>query len=111
MPVIAAMLRLGGKFKVQELYDDALARLVFTYPSTLKAHDHLHLSGNQWDKVQHYPGIDFDAVNLAREMELHTILPYTFYRVCLCGPRLVQEGVLTHAGEEFGPSSQLLLAD
>jgi hypothetical protein len=70
--LIAAMLRLGTKYDMKSLREEAIAYLSAECPSTLKAWDE---DNSHFD---HYDGVLFDLVNLAREYALLVLLPALF---------------------------------
>jgi predicted KAP-like P-loop ATPase len=79
LSTLVAFLRLGKKYKIEQLYLEVCDRLIHEFPSTL----------NSWDKVCHkftlidgVDGILFDMIALAREVNLQSILPAVFYGWC-----------------------------
>ncbi|KAJ7629246.1 hypothetical protein DFH06DRAFT_1141243 [Mycena polygramma] len=87
---VAAMWRLGNKYEFSELRDDSLQRLEYLFPSSLSLFQERYYD-KQVQKtrqaplkspIHHYPGLVFDAINLARETNLLSILPAAFYRAC-----------------------------
>jgi hypothetical protein len=73
--LVSAMLRLGKKYEFDQLRDDAVARLERSFPSNLA--DFQNREGRA--QIIDYPGFVYDAVNLARETELLSILPAALY--------------------------------
>lgn len=76
--VVAAFLRLGNKYGIEVLRAEALKQLYRQYPSTLENYDNLDNSlsvdQSRWDHI--------DAVNLAREQGLLSVLPLALYECC-----------------------------
>ncbi|KAJ7458911.1 hypothetical protein FB451DRAFT_1372117 [Mycena latifolia] len=81
---VAVMWRLGRKYGFDELRDDAVRRLEQTYPSTLPEYQarYFPISVMPPVVISPYPGIHFDAINLARATGLDSILPAALYLVC-----------------------------
>ncbi|KAJ3516380.1 hypothetical protein NMY22_g14221 [Coprinellus aureogranulatus] len=74
--VLAAMIRMGRKYEIDYLRDEALVRLTMEFPTTLA----------EWDKLPHYytqivhqNGILFDIINLAQQSDIKSILPAAYY--------------------------------
>ncbi|KAJ7471093.1 hypothetical protein FB451DRAFT_1037418 [Mycena latifolia] len=84
--IVSAMLRLGKKYGIDELYEDAISRLEHDFPSTLQEYRELHGQTVGGVPVQThiapYPALGFEVVNLARAYGLNHILPTAFY-ICL----------------------------
>jgi hypothetical protein len=70
------MLRLGQKYEFDELRDDAVMRLESFFPPTLAA---FKIRGGFLSKIVEYPGLPYDAINLARQTGLLSILPAALY--------------------------------
>ncbi|KIM91580.1 hypothetical protein PILCRDRAFT_733 [Piloderma croceum F 1598] len=83
--VIAAFLRLGRKYNIQQLYSEALKRLEFEFPSTFEEYDRSSGSFTLIDvqDVGHDASL-FAVINLARENDILHILPAAFYIACTC---------------------------
>ena len=77
--VAAAILRLSKKYQIDYLRDDAIRRLTFEYPSTLKGRE--ACVSNPWSRVGWCKGCSIDVINLARETGIHSVLPYAFWEV------------------------------
>lgn len=78
-PILAAMLRLGKKYEIDYLRDEALTRLTSEFPRTLKE---MQLLPPEYSYIKHQKGILYDIINLARETAVYSILPVAFY-LCL----------------------------
>jgi hypothetical protein len=81
--VLAAMIRMGRKYEIDYLREEALVRLTTEFPTTL----------TEWDKLPHFytqivhqNGILFDIINLALQNDIKSILPAAYY---LCIQELV----------------------
>ncbi|KZP11464.1 hypothetical protein FIBSPDRAFT_837642 [Athelia psychrophila] len=74
--MIAAFLRLGRKYDMEEVRTEALSRLYREFPTTLQEFD----KAQHWSAVKHTPGIYFDIANLAREHNLLSVLPCALFR-------------------------------
>lgn len=77
---MAAFLRLGKKYEIKRLYDEAFSRLRNDYPPTLALWEQGHRFGKV---IKDYQGVYFDVVNLAREMRIPSLLPAAFYAICV----------------------------
>ena len=81
--VIAAFLRLGRKYDIQQLYSEALKRLELAFPSTIEEYDCSPDSftlDDVWD--MNYNALLFAVINLTRENDILHILPAAFYAAC-----------------------------
>ncbi|KAJ6529617.1 hypothetical protein B0H19DRAFT_1082732 [Mycena capillaripes] len=84
---VAAMWRFGKKYEFDEIRDDALRRLEYIFPSSLEIFQARFypsagipvLSGAP---IRYYPGLVFDAINLARATNMLSILPAALARAC-----------------------------
>ncbi|KZP13431.1 hypothetical protein FIBSPDRAFT_797890 [Athelia psychrophila] len=76
--VVAAFLRLGKKYEIELLYAEALKRLRYEFPSTLKDLDeysrHTMIKGDFRTSA--------DVAKLAREQSLLCVLPLALYQCC-----------------------------
>ncbi|KAJ7033808.1 hypothetical protein C8F04DRAFT_957159 [Mycena alexandri] len=84
--VIAAFLRLGRKYEIKPLYDDALARLGAVFPPSLSQ----YVDSKMMDHIQ-FPDpedpnrrgqIVVDTIILARELGIPSLLPAAFWFTC-----------------------------
>jgi len=75
--VVAAILRLSKKYQIDYLRDDAIRRLTFEYPSTLKGRE--ACVSKPWSRVGWCKGCTIDVINLARETGIHSVLPFAFW--------------------------------
>ncbi|KAJ6529611.1 hypothetical protein B0H19DRAFT_968185 [Mycena capillaripes] len=97
---VAAMWRLGKKYGFDELRDDALSRLESLFPGSLIDFLALYCTKNgitivpETSPIDYYPGLVFDAINLARATNLLSILPVALYRAC--SAHGAQETVVQH---------------
>lgn len=83
LPIIAAFLRLGRKYDIQQLHSEALKRLTFEFPSTLEEYD---------CSIENYTFIDdsdidrsnllLAVIHLARETDNLSVLPAALYNFC-----------------------------
>ncbi|KAJ6543576.1 hypothetical protein DFH09DRAFT_1390775 [Mycena vulgaris] len=84
--IVSAMLRLGKKYGIDELYEDAISRLEHDFPSTLLEYQELHGQTRSSFSVKlhiaPYPALGFEVVNLARAYGLNQILPAALY-ICV----------------------------
>ncbi|KAJ7488599.1 hypothetical protein B0H11DRAFT_2191943 [Mycena galericulata] len=84
--LVSAMFRLGKKYEIDELYDDAYNRLEHDFPRTLVEYRELHGQTPRGvcakTYITPYAAVGFDVVNFARAHGLNKILPAAFY-ICL----------------------------
>ena len=71
---------MGTKYEIAQLRSDAVKRLSYEYPSSLKEFDESYIM--PWKKITFEKGITFSVANLAQEIGLTSILPAVFYRIC-----------------------------
>ncbi|EDR12744.1 uncharacterized protein LACBIDRAFT_323434 [Laccaria bicolor S238N-H82] len=72
--LLAAMLRLGDKYNGHNVREEALKFLRYEFPQNLE--DWMGVWGT---KVFPYPESEFDFINLAQEVDLHSVLPAMYY--------------------------------
>lgn len=84
--VLAAFLRLGRKYEIHWLFDEACLRIRQCYPSSLFSL--LFLPSDLKSPVTGRDKYDFQLINLAREFGLLSVLPVAMYR-CVCSSPLV----------------------
>lgn len=75
-PVVAAMLRIGKKYKLNHLHDEAITRLQSEFPSTL---ENWEVMSPEYTHIVLQKGILFDIVNLATECGVWSIFPAAYY--------------------------------
>ncbi|KII91856.1 hypothetical protein PLICRDRAFT_136372 [Plicaturopsis crispa FD-325 SS-3] len=73
--VVAAFLRLGKKYDIQHIHDEAMLRLTTDYPSTLEAYD----SSSRLHRLECTSHAELFAMNLARETQTLQIIPAAMY--------------------------------
>jgi len=73
--IVSALLRLGKKYDIESLYEDALERLQSEFPSSLSAY--LELS-DTFSFIEYHPGLLHDCINLALETNTLSILPTAY---------------------------------
>lgn len=73
---VVALLRLGKKYEMQNLYDEALDCLKVEFPA-------IYGSESNWNRIPYHTGIFFDTINLARELDIRSILPRCFFYITL----------------------------
>jgi len=77
------MLRLGDKYNSHDVREEALKFLRYEFPQNLE--DWMGVWGT---KVYPYPESEFDFINLAQEVGLHSVLPAMYY-TCVKYEKLV----------------------
>ncbi|KDQ56559.1 hypothetical protein JAAARDRAFT_131792, partial [Jaapia argillacea MUCL 33604] len=75
--VVRAVLRLGRKYGIDDLREDAIAILRADFPDTL--YGCLQISRDGWQAIDGRRGTEIEAIRLAREIGLLKILPVAFY--------------------------------
>ncbi|KAF8452873.1 hypothetical protein L210DRAFT_3315703, partial [Boletus edulis BED1] len=83
--VVTAFLRLGKKYEIRWLFDEACWRIKECYPSSLFSL--LFLPPDLKHPVTGRDKYDFQLINLAREFGLLSLLPVAMYR-CVCSSPL-----------------------
>ncbi|KII84009.1 hypothetical protein PLICRDRAFT_58140 [Plicaturopsis crispa FD-325 SS-3] len=91
LSVITPILRLSKKYEIQYLYDDALGILTTEYPDTLKGWDEKFQ--RSVPAITRYAGLSFDVANLARELDLQSLLPCALYRCLLQDLERILDGI------------------
>jgi hypothetical protein len=76
--VVSAFLRLGKKYDLKQLYREAFTRLHHDFPSKLEAWD----ANALYDRISFQAGLEFDTINLLREVDIPLFLPSAFVFVC-----------------------------
>ncbi|KAJ7177876.1 hypothetical protein C8R46DRAFT_1328711, partial [Mycena filopes] len=112
-PFIAAIIRLSKKYAFENLLVAAVKRLTDENPMTLEKYESMVLENEDADdyistRIEHYPGIVFDTISLAREHNLITVLPCAYFRAILLHS---QAGILRGIPQDDGSSIRLPLED
>ncbi|KAL4062036.1 hypothetical protein V8B97DRAFT_1107250 [Scleroderma yunnanense] len=104
--VLTAFLRLGEKYEIKTLYNEAKARLAKCYPSSVT-----DLTSAKESMKNSLTGSDphhFRVINVAREVGLLSVLPAAMY-LCLleCPPQTISDGYETSDGHcSLSPANQ-----
>ncbi len=77
--ILASLIRMGHKYTIPKLMDDALSRLKKCYPTSLSAWDDIATRARYGTVL---PMDAFEAVRLARLTETPSILPWAFFTCC-----------------------------
>lgn len=108
------MLRLGSKYQVDHIRDDAIYRLQLCFPSHLEHFDSsLHVKSEQ-PPISDITGKDaICVVNLARKFHLDALLPAALYTCCQLGNAYLVNGVSypNDITEKLSPDDLLLCLD
>ncbi|KDQ56618.1 hypothetical protein JAAARDRAFT_131820 [Jaapia argillacea MUCL 33604] len=75
--VAASLLRLGKKYAIRRVYDEALSCLTHEFPSTLEGWE--RAESTDYSRLQYYVGLEIDVINVVREINLPSLLPILFY--------------------------------
>ncbi|KAF8216745.1 hypothetical protein K438DRAFT_1747926 [Mycena galopus ATCC 62051] len=75
-PAVGALIRLGRKYDFKDLFDSAVRRLTFEYPTTLEKFDAV---AKVFKTIEMYPGLGFDIIALASENNILSVLPSAYY--------------------------------
>ncbi|KII84021.1 hypothetical protein PLICRDRAFT_118702 [Plicaturopsis crispa FD-325 SS-3] len=94
--LISAVYRLARKYGMEYLQSRALCYLTDQYPKTIEAWDERKF------RVEKYPGLVVDVINLARAHDIPEILPAAFYD-CVSTYNVTQiiRGVLPHPRNNY----------
>ncbi|TCD68379.1 hypothetical protein EIP91_010888 [Steccherinum ochraceum] len=109
--VISAWLRLGTKYQLDLLRDEAMKKLAQRYPETLKDYDAWVTQSNPSDESRwSQERGDIIAVNLARKFDLHGLLPAAFLA---CSQLSIKRLVVDpeHTGPDYEDLTILSFAD
>ncbi|KAJ7134290.1 hypothetical protein C8R44DRAFT_696702 [Mycena epipterygia] len=79
MEVVAAILRLGQKYDFPVFRKDCLRRLKVEFPTTLLDFEVKLEDG--WTLIEEEGDMLFPLLSLAREIDLHSILPSAYYQI------------------------------
>ncbi|KZP10321.1 hypothetical protein FIBSPDRAFT_838656 [Athelia psychrophila] len=83
LEVITAFLRLGSKYEIEALRSEALNRLFFEFPSDLAGIDKVFFGEGSGTMIKFEVDWKFiDFVNLVREHNILSILPFALYWCC-----------------------------
>jgi hypothetical protein len=87
--VVAAILRLSRKYQIDYLRNDSVSRLKNMFPSTLDA------AVRRYDgtEVKVSPDHIIDAINLAKETGIRSILPFAFFSMMFLETEVILKGV------------------
>lgn len=108
------MLRLGSKYEVDHIRDDAIFRLQLCFPSSIAEYDSsLHVNCKQPPISDITISDAICVVNLARKFDLNAILPIAFYTCCQLDNRSIIKGVTYPNGttEKLSIDDTLLCLD
>ncbi|KAJ6456125.1 hypothetical protein C8R45DRAFT_1034982 [Mycena sanguinolenta] len=75
LAVIGAFIRVGRKYKFKDLFESAVARLTFEFPTTLAEYDALPVG---LTTIQSYSGVTFDIIAFASRNHISSVLPYAY---------------------------------
>ncbi|KAJ7695782.1 hypothetical protein B0H17DRAFT_427014 [Mycena rosella] len=103
--VVAALVRLGKKYNFNQLLTATVARLTAQFPQTLRG----SIAYKPSYTIAESPGLLFDAINLATENGLLTLLPWLYFNVLLVY-QYDQECILTGIQRNNGTVAKLTLA-
>ena len=106
LPILAAFLRLGRKYDIQQLQAEALRRLTFEFPSTLEEFDRLDTAYTLIDC-----GVDtflLAVIHIARESDCLSVLPTALFQFC---ERYGVKGMIEALRQSDGTGYEMSLAD
>ncbi|KAF9033641.1 hypothetical protein BJ165DRAFT_1357117 [Panaeolus papilionaceus] len=82
VPVLSALLRLGNKYKMADLRDNALARIRADYPASLDKPNNVDLSQRRLQShIVEKTTLPFEIAMLAKDARVSSSLPYCLYTV------------------------------
>ena len=76
--IVASFLRLGRKYDIQLLLNEAIARLTYEFPSTLAHYDAME----DFSMIEDSSTLIYDTIRLARDSDLPSVLPSAFLICC-----------------------------
>ncbi|KAF8216796.1 hypothetical protein K438DRAFT_1925829 [Mycena galopus ATCC 62051] len=79
LPAVGALIRLGRKYEVKDLFASAVARLTAEYPTTLDRYDTVQQAVFSGRITETYA--DIDVIALANETNLQSVLPSAYYHL------------------------------
>lgn len=79
--MIAAFLRLGRKYEIVQLHAEAVTRLEYEFPSSLKKCEEM-VDFTMIDDTGCLASLVFEVIQLARENDLQCLLPWAYYLCC-----------------------------
>ncbi|KAJ7649954.1 hypothetical protein FB45DRAFT_1017376 [Roridomyces roridus] len=84
LSVIASHIRISRKYDFAEILQTMVDRLSYENPKSLAAYD-LLIENNRYKTtwIQSYRGFHFDVLTLAKETNMHVLLPCACYRITL----------------------------
>lgn len=77
--VLAAFLRLGTKYEIEQLRSEAVNRISVEYPSQLDQWDTFQSKKSTMSQMHPERSNTFDVINLAQEINMPSLLPAAFY--------------------------------
>ncbi|KAJ7110798.1 hypothetical protein C8R43DRAFT_1079255 [Mycena crocata] len=112
--IVAAFLRLGRKYEIKPLFDNALARLASAFPSSREAYINTSLMKKSIffpdsDLVRPMPNMTIRTILLARELDLSFLLPSAFWFVAM-RPELLVTSQSSAQGVCEADRNKILLA-
>jgi hypothetical protein len=87
--VVAAMLRLGRKYNIPRFKDDAVSRIHDEFPTSRLGPYSVEATRNAFSRIDEYPSLFCDLLNLAYETGIHSSVPGIAY-CCLAKFTLVR---------------------
>ncbi|KAF7370305.1 BTB domain-containing protein [Mycena sanguinolenta] len=78
LQVAGAFVRLGRKYEFKDLFDSAMARFAFEFPTTLEEYDTMPAG---MTTIQSYAGVTFDVITLFSENHIFSTLPFAYFCV------------------------------
>lgn len=100
--MIAAFLRIGSKYEIRQLRNQALKLLSARYPDSIEGWDIAEHLSEDIPQIQDSLVNHIMVANLAREMEFYAILPACFLEIWKCGYESVLYGALDEANPRVG---------
>ncbi|KAI0066329.1 hypothetical protein BV25DRAFT_1913082 [Artomyces pyxidatus] len=93
--IVSALCRLGAKYKMQRVRDEAVSRLRACYPDTLAGYNKMPFKGEKERPIEWTDGQDYAVVKLAlqEDDELRSVLPLALYECCRDPPKFIVENM------------------
>ncbi|KAF7973181.1 hypothetical protein HWV62_15877 [Athelia sp. TMB] len=73
--IVVAFVRMGNKYQIDDILNNALRRIYYEFPDTLQDYD----DTEDWSTIECSATVNIDVVNLAREQNLLSVLPIALY--------------------------------
>ncbi|KAF7315168.1 BTB domain-containing protein [Mycena indigotica] len=80
-PFVAALIRLGRKYVMEELWEAGVNILTTEFPDTLAGYNARSVVQFRPIRIKWYPALQIDCLDLAKETRVLTVLPCLYYNL------------------------------